>query len=253
MKDVQPGDTVAVWFSCGAVSAVAAKLTLDLYGDTARVRIVNNPIAEEHPDNRRFLRDVGEWLGAPIEIATNSKYPAASAHEVWEARRFMAGPQGAVCTTQLKKAARLQWESLHNPDWHVLGFTADERRRAERFMKFERNNVLPVLLDAGMTKADCMRQLVAAGVNPPLVYKLGYPNANCLGCVKATSPTYWNHVRRVNPEVFEQRAALSRELGVRLVRVRGERVFLDELGPEEVGRPMASMDFECGIFCEEIA
>lgn len=80
---------------------------------------------------------------------------------------------------------------------------------------------------------------------------MGYPNANCIGCVKATSPTYWNHVRRKHPAIFRERAEQSRELGARLVRVKKQRLFLDELDPEAKGRPMKNMDFECGIFCEE--
>ena len=56
---------IAVWFSCGAASAVAAKLTLDKYGDKNKISIVNNPIEEEHEDNRRFLKDVEKWLNHP--------------------------------------------------------------------------------------------------------------------------------------------------------------------------------------------
>jgi hypothetical protein len=50
--------TIAVWFSCGAASAVAAKKTIEIYGATHNIRVVNNPIKEEHPDNQRFLKDV---------------------------------------------------------------------------------------------------------------------------------------------------------------------------------------------------
>ena len=53
--------------------------------------------------------------------------------------------------------------------------------------------------------------------------------STCLGCVKATSATYWNMIRRDFPDAFNKRAGQSREYGARLVRVRGERVFLDEL------------------------
>lgn len=49
---------IAVWFSCGAASAVASYLTLQKYGKDYDVRIVNNPVAEEDDDNRRFLKDV---------------------------------------------------------------------------------------------------------------------------------------------------------------------------------------------------
>ena len=243
-------DLIAVWFSCGAASAVAAKLTIDKYGKD-RVRVVNSPVAEEHPDNRRFLADVAAWLGVDIEIATNPEYPNASAREVWEKRKFMASPFGAPCTVELKKEARRHWEKTNNPAWHVLGFTVDEKHRHERFILTERSNVLPVLIDAGLRKKDCMEMLRGAGIEPPAIYALGYPNANCVGCVKATSPAYWNLVRRTFPKAFADRAEQSRRLGVRLARWRGERVFLDEL-PETADGQM-QLDFDCGVFCEEVA
>jgi hypothetical protein len=94
--------------------------------------------------------------------------------------------------------------------------------------------------------------VVRAGLEPPRVYAMGYPNANCIGCVKATSPTYWNHVRQQHPAVFAERAEQSRRLNVRLVRVKGQRVLLDDLSPDAKGRPMASLKAtECGLFCEE--
>lgn len=242
---------IAVWFSCGAASAVAAKKTIELYGQAHEVRVVNNPVMEEDADNVRFLGDVAAWIGQPIERAVNDKYPACSAEEVWERRRFMSGPKGAPCTVELKKAARQQWEKNNKADFHVLGFTADEVDRHRRFVQSERENVLPVLIELGITKAQCFSILLAAGIQLPRVYRMGYPNANCIGCVKATSPTYWNHVRNKHPEVFAQRAEQSRRLGARLVRVNDERIFLDELSPAAKGRPMKGMDFECGIFCEE--
>ena len=55
--------TIVVWFSCGAASAVAAKRTIEKYGHIYNVRVVNNPVAEEHPDNKRFLKDIEKWLG----------------------------------------------------------------------------------------------------------------------------------------------------------------------------------------------
>lgn len=240
---------VAVWFSCGAASAVAAKLAVDRFG-VERVRVINTPVAEEDADNRRFLLDVQEWIGVTIESATNPDFPASSAVEVWEQRKAMSFPTGAPCTMILKKDARYEWERTNKPDWHVLGFTADERNRHDRFVKSERSNVIPVLIDAGVTKADCFRIVQEAGIELPEIYARGYPNANCIGCVKATSPTYWNHVRKQDPEVFAARAEQSRRLGVRLARHKGKRVFLDELPADAKGHPLKAIQFECGIFCE---
>lgn len=248
---VKNDDTIAVWFSCGAASAVAAKLTLDKYGATAKVRILNNPVVEEDADNRRFLLDVQSWLGVEIEIVTSRRYPSQSAQDVWDQRRFMSGPKGAPCTIELKKRARQDWEQENHADWHVLGFTADEKARHDRFVLTERTNVIPVLIEQNVAKSDCYTILQAAGLTLPRVYRMGYPNANCIGCVKATSPTYWNLVRQQHPEVFRERAEQSRRLGARLVRVDTRRVFLDELSPTAKGRSIKHMDFDCGIFCEE--
>lgn len=240
---------IAVWFSCGAASAAALKLTVDKYG-ADNVYAVNNPVIEEHHDNKRFAEDVAKWVGIDIQYAVNSKYPLASVVDVFDRRKGMAFPHGAPCTVELKKRARQEWEESHPVDWHVLGFTVDERNRHDRFVMTERDNVLPILIDANMTKNDCADMIRAVGIKLPEIYGRGFPNANCIGCVKATSPTYWNLVRREFPEVFDQRAEQSRRLGARLVRVKNERIFLDELDPKAKGRPLKTMP-DCGLFCEE--
>lgn len=244
--------TIAVWFSCGAASAVAAHKTLEKYGDTHTVRVINSPIKEEDSDNQRFLLDVQDWLGIEIEFATNPKFPDQSAVSVWDKRRFMSGTAGAPCTVELKKEARYIWEKENRADWHVLGFTHEEKSRHDRFILGERDNVLPVLIDEKITKQMCYEIIADAGIALPRIYSLGYPNANCIGCVKATSPTYWNHVRQQHPEVFDERAKQSRDIGAKLVRVNNKRIFLDELDPDAKGRPMKNMDFECGIFCKGV-
>jgi hypothetical protein len=250
--EVRDGDTIVVWFSCGAASAVAAKLIARCYGHRCNVRVVNNPIAQEDGDNNRFLKDVERWVGIPIETATNYAYPNCDIEEVFAKRSFMSGRKGSPCTGELKKKARQQWEDRNPHQWIVMGFTADEVNRSNRFKLTERDTLLPILIEAGLTKEECFQLLVNAGIELPLMYRLGYPNANCIGCVKATSPTYWNHVRQVHPEVFARRAEQSREIGCKLTRYKGKRLFLDELPTDAKGRPMKSMKMpDCGIFCEE--
>jgi len=245
------GKHVAVWFSCGAASAVAAKLTLDKYGADNKVSIVNNPIKEEHEDNQRFLKDVETWLGHPITFATRSKYPSQSCKDVWEKRRFMSGPRGAPCTQELKKFARQEWENINKPDYTVLGFTAEEVKRADRFKLTERDTLLTPLIDEKYSKQDCFDTLLSAGIELPYVYTVGMPNANCIGCVKASSSTYWNLVREKFPDVFEDRAKQSRDIGAKLAWYKGGRIYLDELPKGAKGRPLKDYNFECGLFCEE--
>ena len=114
-------ETIAVWFSCGAASAVAAKKTIDKYGETHNVIIVNNPVVNEHEDNLRFLKDCEVWFGQKVISATNSNYPSCDIRDVFEKRKYISGVAGAPCTQQLKKEARYQFEKENKIDWHVLG------------------------------------------------------------------------------------------------------------------------------------
>ncbi len=151
----------------------------------------------------------------------------------------------------LKKNARQEWEKNNNSDYLVLGFTYDEHKRAERFMLTERSNLLPVLIEREITKQDCFDMLLNKGLKLPQIYKHGFPNANCIGCVKATSPTYWNLVRKEFPKVFDDRAEQSYRIGTKLVRVNGKRMFLKDLPPDAKGKDLKNYHIECGIFCEE--
>jgi len=240
--------TIAVWFSCGAASAIAAKLTIDKYKNTHDIFIVNNPVKEEHPDNRRFLKDIEKWLQYPIIEAKTEKYPNASIVEVFDKKKYMSGIHGAPCTMLLKKQSRYEFELKQNIDFHVLGFTIDEIDRHKRFTTRERENVIPVLIDAKITKGRCFEILSENNIKLPEIYKIGFPNANCIGCVKSSSPTYWNLVRKTFPEIFKNRAEQSRRIGTKLVKLHNERIFLDELKSTDKGGKIKS--FDCGIFCD---
>jgi len=241
-------ETICVWFSNGAASAVAAKKTIEKYGKTHEILIVNNPILEEHVDNLRFKSDVEKWINHPIISAVNPKFPNGSIVEVFEKIKWVSGVGGASCTLNLKKEARYKFELSHEIDWHVLGFTFEEKSRHERFVTGERSNVLPILIDEKLTKYDCFEILHKAGIERPKIYELGFPNANCIGCVKSASPTYWNLVRKHFPEVFEQRAEQSERLGCRIVKYKGERIFLSQLPQTARGGKIPT--WECGLFCD---
>jgi len=101
--------------------------------------------------------------------------------------------------------------------------------------------------DAGITKADTLRIVTEAGIALPIMYGLGFENNNCLGCVKAQSPAYWNRVRLHFPLIFKRRAEQSRALGVRLVKWKGKRWFLDELPPDVWDEE--EEDLSCGPQC----
>ena len=220
--------TIAVWFSCGAASAVAAKLTLDDYGDACNVRILYNPVIEEHPDNLRFLKDCESWFDTKIEWVYHPKHPHCSAAQIWDKRKYMAGIGGAPCTGLLKIEAREIWQQTNHVDYHVLGYTVEEfKTRSQRF----KGPILHVLASLGLGKDDCFAFISRAGLVLPEMYRLGFDNANCIGCVKANSAFYWCMVKKYFPEIYVQREQQSRAIGAKLIQYKGGRFYLDEVIP----------------------
>jgi hypothetical protein len=212
---------VLSWFSCGAASAVATKLEPDaipVYCETGA----------EHPDNERFMADCAAWFGRPVTRLRSEKYE--STWDVWEKTRWLAGVNGARCTTELKVAVRLAFQSPY--DTHVFGYTADaaDVKRADNLRaNFPELKIRTPLIDAGLTKGAVLAMVKGAGIELPPMYALGFQNNNCIPCVKATSPDYWALVRKRFPAEFERMAKLSRDLGVRLCRIKDERRFIDEI------------------------
>lgn len=234
---------VVVWFSCGDPSAVAAKLALSKFdmrpGDphfvVARIRIAN-----EHDDNERFAADVERWLGHPITVLASERY--ADCWEVWEKRRYLNGPAGALCTTEMKKMVRKDFQRAD--DIQVFGYTVEGVERARKFRaeNFEVDLRTP-LIDAGLTKDDCHALVSRAGIELPAMYRMGYANNNCRGCVKG-GMGYWNKIRVDFPETFARMARLERSIGASCIN----GVWLDELDPT-AGRMSDEPNIACSLMC----
>lgn len=202
----------------------------------------------EHPDNDRFERDCAAWFGRQVITLRSDEY--ADTWSVWESERYISGTEGAPCTRALKVEPRLDFQ--RPDDIHVFGYTADsnDQRRAKRMREaYPELEIKTPLIDRGVTKAACLAMLERAGIRPPLTYALGFPNANCLPCGKATSPDYYQLIRKHFPDRFDRMAKLSRELGVRLCRIDGERRFIDEIPADwPTTNPIApACDFLCQI------
>lgn len=254
------------WFSCGAASAVATKLML---AEDPSADVVRIGIAEEHPDNERFAAECSAWFGKPVTVLTAQRYvpgapkdarPAAlfpsrissaphgayaSIFEVFRQRRYLVGPGNAKCTVVLKKEIREN--SGYGHGINVFGYTAEEQERVNRFI--DANPLVKIrtpLIERNLGKADCLAMVERAGIQLPAMYRLGYNNNNCIGCVKGGAG-YWNKIRRDFPDAFERMAQQEEALKRTVLKLGGERITLRQL-PPDAGRddePVA----ECSIFC----
>jgi hypothetical protein len=197
-------------FSCGAASAVATKLALAQYGNTHDVQIINAFLKEEHKDNRRFAEDCQAWFGKPITTLRDEKF-GASIIQVFRRKQYIKGPKFAPCSYELKRKVLDAWKQPG--DIMVFGYTAEESDRLEDFR--ERNperQVIAPLIDAGLTKDDCKAMVSRAGIILPVMYLLGYDNANCIGCVRG-GEGYWRAIREDFPDYFEAICLIQDEIG----------------------------------------
>lgn len=237
-------------FSCGAASACATKLTLARYPD--QTRIVNAFLASEDADNRRFLADCERWFDRRIVVLRDAKY-GSSAVAVWRKKRFIVNRSGAPCSRALKRDVLTADNQAG--DVLVLGYTAD-KRDVDRFNRhidaYPEESLSAPLIEAGLTKRDCLQMVADAGIQLPRMYRLGYHNANCPGCPKG-GEGYWNKIRVDFPERFEEVAAIQDMLGSGSYffrnRKTGQRVSLRMLDPK-AGRFRDEPPVNCGAICE---
>lgn len=229
------------WFSCGAASAVATKLTL---ASTPDAEIVYTDPGSEHEDNARFRRDCEEWFGKDITVLRSAKY--RDTWQVFRERRYLVGAKGALCTVELKKKLRQQFEDP--TDLQVFGYTADELNRVTRFRQANPDvNLITPLIEHGLGKTDCLAIVERAGIELPAMYRLGYDNANCIGCPHG-GIGYWNMIRRDFPDQFDQMAEIEREIGHSCNKDDDGPIFLDELDPTR-GDIKGFTPSDCSLLC----
>jgi PP-loop superfamily ATP-utilizing enzyme len=223
---------IVCWFSCGAASAVATKLAIAENAGKLPLVIAYTEVMEEHPDNKRFLAECEKWFGQEIVILGNDYYKRSIYETFKTSAMNIRG--AAPCTRVLKKQVRERFEQVG--DRQVFGYTAEEQQRYDRFI--DANNEVDVwvpLIDKGLNKVDCLAMLQNAGIDLPEMYKLGYLNNNCIGCVKG-GMGYWNKIRVDFPEQFKKQTIFKDR-------------YLDELKPTDGNYPQEP-DIECSIFCQ---
>lgn len=239
-------------FSCGAASAVAAKLILSEF-QRDQVLIVNAFIVEEHEDNRRFLADCERWFDFPITVLKDEKY-GASTDEVWRRKQYMKGLSGAPCSLELKR--KLLTGIHKQDDTAVIGFTREERDRFDDLCdNFPDVHWKAPLIERDLFKADCLAIIKDAGIQLPFMYRIGFENANCIGCPKG-GQNYWQKIRKDFPARFDKIKAIQDQIGpgayflqFRSGPRKGERMSLAEL-PAGNGNLADEPSFSCSFFCE---
>lgn len=202
---------IVCWWSGGVTSAVACFLADKIYG-YKRVRFVFIDTGNEDDDTYRFLQDCEKWYCKPIERIRNFEYEKIQ--DVWYKYNSLNVANGAICSSELKRAVRLKFQAANPYSYQVFGFDIDEpkRARAMRLNYPEANPIFPLLM-FGYSKKDCIDWLFNQGLEIPKAYRLGLNNNNCLktGCVQG-GIGYWQWMLINMPTVFDEMARVEHEL-----------------------------------------
>lgn len=208
-------------------------------------------IDDQHPDSMRFIRDCEAAVRKEIRILRSKEYRC-----VEDCVRVYGGFRDArngfaPCTNWLKKRVRKEWEQENRRYdlTYVWGFDMQEKNRAEKIVEAnpQAKHEFP-LIEQNLSKEEVHGLFDRTFSFPrPVMYDMGYPNNNCIGCVKG-GMGYWNRIRKDFPAVFESRAKLERAVGHSMLKDKNGTVYLDELDPDR-GDMNTEIFPECGIMC----
>ncbi len=204
-------DNIIAWWSGGITSAVTCKICIDLYG-LENVRFIFIDTWNEDDDTYRFKTDCEKWYGKEIESISSTKHESIQA--VWVRYKALNNAKGAVCSSELKRSVREQWEKDNEWKHQAFGFELDEYKRAKA-LKLNHSHTAPIfpLLMYGLSKKDCVEIVQSEGIEIPKMYQLGFLNNNCFktGCVQG-GVGYWQKMGREFPDKFNLMAQMEHVL-----------------------------------------
>ena len=204
-------DKIICWWSGGVTSAVACKLTIDRCG-AENCNVIFIDTNNEDEDTYRFMLDCQKWYGVLIGSISNGKYQ--SIEDVWHDYLSLNVAHGAICSSELKRAVRLDFQRKNSYSNQVFGFDNAEPNRAKNLKKnYPVSKPIFPLLENDLSKKDCIKIIQEAGIEVPRMYKLGFSNNNCFktGCVQG-GIGYWQKMRKEYPSKFQKMADLEHEL-----------------------------------------
>lgn len=216
---------IICWWSGGITSAVACKLAINLYGvDNCKVIFIDTKNEDE--DTYRFKDDCEKWYNTKISTITAVGTKYKNIENVWKKYKSLNVAHGAICSSELKRRVREDWEKTNKWKHQVFGFEFDKKefnRAKSMVLNHAHTNPIFPLLMFGYNKEDCLSLINGAGLTPPRAYSWGFKNNNCLktGCVQG-GIGYWKKMENVFPDKFKKMA----EMEHRLTDLKGKPVTM---------------------------
>jgi 3'-phosphoadenosine 5'-phosphosulfate sulfotransferase (PAPS reductase)/FAD synthetase len=209
-----------VMFSSGAGSWAAAKRVAALHGTEALTLLFADTLMED-ADNYRFLDQAAANVGGELVRLCEGRTP----WQVYFDERFLGNHRVDPCSKILKRQIIDRWlrDQCDPADTIVyVGIDWTEEHRytrlaAQRAASGGWRYEAPLCDPPYLSKAAVLAWLQREGIQPPRLYAMGFPHANCGGfCVKAGIGHFAN-LLRVMPERYayheQQEQAIRVHLG----------------------------------------
>ena len=198
-----------VSLSGGLGSAVAAERAIQKHG-RENVLLWFADVLEENEDLYRFLHDLMKRWGGRLFWYTDGRRPV----DIWTKHQLIPNSLIAPCTFELKvKPFRDFIQAMPSLPLVYIGYKPHETRRHKKTLQSyaealpEAHVEYPLLWEP-QEKRDllevCEQEL---GIDPPLLYKLGYDFNNCGGGCCRSGIKAWTRTALFFPTIFAHRSA----------------------------------------------
>lgn len=180
-----------VMFSSGISSWAAAKRRAEEKGTDGMVLLFADTGIED-PDNYRFLHEAADNIGAPLVTVADGRTPWG----VMRDEKIIGNSRIDPCSKILKRQLLDKWRDANaDPDTTeiILGICWDEEHRIRRVRQRTApwNYTAPLCEKPWLSKRDTLAWAKREGIEPPRMYDLGFPHANCGGfCIKAGQASF---------------------------------------------------------------
>ncbi|SEB60227.1 hypothetical protein [Streptomyces melanosporofaciens] len=201
-----------VQFSGGIGSWAATQRVLAKHGTQDLVLLFADTLVED-PDLYRFVRDAESQIGVPATRVADGHTP----FEVFWQKRFLGNSRLAPCSEILKQRPCRRWlEENADPAETVLyvGIDWSEQRRTPAIERgwTPWTVTFPMCDPPYLTKEEMLDQARAAGLEPPLLYALGFGHNNCGSLCVRGGHRHWTRVLEVFPDRYAEAERQEREL-----------------------------------------
>ena len=205
-----------VSFSGGVCSFWTAARVVARYGKE-NVTLLFADTKMEDADLYRFCRDATQYLDVPLTTIADGRTP----WQVFNDEGMMGNSQADLCSRILKRELLDKWHRAHCLEmtstlYVGIDWTEEHRLTRLRWRKPGWRIEAPMCEPPLWDKCRMLAELRAIGIEPPRLYKLGFPHNNCGGfCIKA-GQAHFAHLLKVMPERYAEHEAQEEALRLRL-------------------------------------